>query len=112
MWCNQIFSLINDETVMNVIVCDNYEVANQFARNLYGDKAYAVDTTQYPLGIGYKHIEGKFFTPDGEEVLRNLTADEEANLALNKANDIEAHQTEVELDVDYRLSILELGIAQ
>ena len=110
MWCNQIFSLISNETVENIIVCDNYEVANQLARNIYGDKAYAVDTTQYPLEIGCKHIEGKFYTPDGEEVLRNLTADEEANLALNKTNDIEVHQTEIELNIDYRLSILELGL--
>ena len=37
MWCNQIFSLINDNKIQNTIVCDNYEVANQIARTTYGD---------------------------------------------------------------------------
>lgn len=113
MWCNQIFSLVTNEVIENIIVCDNYENANQIARTLYGEESYAVDTTQYPLGIGYKCVNGVFYTPDGkEEVVRNLTADEEASLALNKANNVETHQAEIELDVDHRLSMLELGIAQ
>ena len=113
MWCNQIFSLVLNQEIKNIIVADNYEDANQVAINTYGAEAYAVDTTQYPLGIGYKHINGAFYKDDGTtEIPRNLTADEEANLALNKANNIENHQTEAELDVDYRLSMIELGLVQ
>ena len=35
MWCNQIFSLINEDKIKNTIVCDNYEVANQIAKITY-----------------------------------------------------------------------------
>ncbi|MDF2950776.1 MAG: hypothetical protein K0S18_359 [Anaerocolumna sp.] len=91
MWVNQIFSLIDsDGTIQNIIVADNYEIANQISRDLYGDGAYAEDTTQYPLGIGCKHINGLFYREDGvTEVPRNLTAEEEANLARIKAEQLE-----------------------
>jgi hypothetical protein len=91
MWCNQIFSLIKDEVVQNIIVCDNYEVANQIARVQYGEDAIAVDTTQYPLSIGCKYIDNIFYEEDGETVVeRNLTADEEAAIAKAKAEALES----------------------
>jgi hypothetical protein len=91
MWCNQIFSLIKGNIVRNIIVCDNYEVANQIARVQYGEDAIAVDTTQYPLSVGYKYIDNIFYEEDGETVVeRNLTADEEASIAKAKAEAMEA----------------------
>lgn len=91
MWCNQIFSLINEDTVQNIIVCDNYETANQIARDYYGDNAIAVDTTQYSLNIGYKYVNGIFYEEDGATVVgRNHTADEEAAIAKAKAESLEA----------------------
>lgn len=111
MWCNQIFSLISDNTIQNIVVCDNYELANEIARIHYGVNAYAVDTTHYPLSIGYKHIDGLFYQEDGiTEVLRNPTADEEARVAIDTANRLEVRQTETELDIDFRLSMIELGL--
>lgn len=111
MWCNQIFSLISDSVVQNIVVCDNYEVANEIARIQYGETAYAVDTTHYPLSIGYKHIDGFFYEEDGvTKVFQNPTADEEAKAALDIATSLEARQVETELDIDFRLSILELGL--
>ncbi|BCJ92601.1 hypothetical protein acsn021_01700 [Anaerocolumna cellulosilytica] len=90
MWCNQIFSLINEQTVQNIVVCDNYEIANQISRIQYGDDSYAVDTTHYPLAIGCFHIDGLFYEPDGKTLIeRNLTADEEANLARIKVEQLE-----------------------
>lgn len=107
MWTNQIFSLIKDQTVENIIVCDNYEVANQIARLQYGEDAIAIDTTQYPLGIGCKHIDGRFYTEDGEkEVLRNPTEAEEI-VNLNSEN---STLTEYIIDLDYRMSLKELGV--
>lgn len=75
MWCNQIFSLINDNKIKNTIVCDNYETANQIARITYGDNAIAVDTTLYPVSIGDDYIDGLFYR-DGEIIKRNLTEEE------------------------------------
>lgn len=81
MWINQIFSLINENEIQNIIVCDNYEVANQIARASYGETAYAVDTTLYPVGIGYKHIDGFFYDTSDNLVEANPTeAEEIANL--------------------------------
>ncbi|WMJ90615.1 hypothetical protein [Anaerocolumna sp. MB42-C2] len=101
MWCNQIFSLINEETIQNIIVCDNYETANQIARVQYGDDAYAVDTTQYPLSIGCKHINNIFYEEDGKtEVCKILTADEEANLAKLKTEELEKKMAEQQDTID------------
>lgn len=79
MWVNQIFSLIDDTgTIQNIIVCDNYEIANQIARMSYENDAYAIDTTQYPVSVGCKHIDGRFYQEDGvTEILRNPTPDEQ-----------------------------------
>jgi hypothetical protein len=90
MWCNQIFSLIKDEVVQNIIVCDNYEVANQIARIQYGEDAVAIDTTHYPLSIGCKYINSIFLDEDGKTIIeRSLTADEEATIAKAKAEALE-----------------------
>ena len=90
MWCNQIFSLIKDNIVRNIIVCDNYEVASQIARTQYGDDAFAVDTTQYPLSIGCKYIDGIFLEEDSKTIIeRSLTANEEAAIAKAKAEELE-----------------------
>ena len=107
MWCNQIFSLICNETVQNIIVCDNYEVANQIARMTYGNDAIAVDTTQYPLSIGDKYIDGIFYSEDGSAVSRTNTAEEDAREAQAKVNAL----ADLQAEIDYRLSRIELGLA-
>lgn len=103
MWCNQIFSLISDNEIKNTIVCDNYEVANQIARSSYGENSIAVDTTLYPVSIGDGYIDGVFYR-DGKEIPRNLTEAERITV-------LENNQTESEIDIDFRLSLLELGLA-
>lgn len=50
MYVKQTFAIIKDEVIKQDIVCDNYELANQLARKVYGDDAIAVDSTQYPIG--------------------------------------------------------------
>ena len=81
MWCNQIFSLINEDKIKNTIACDNYEVANQIAKITYGDNAFAVDTTLYPVNIGDDYINALFYR-DGELIERNPT-EEERIIELN-----------------------------
>lgn len=66
MTVHQVYAQIYDETVQNVIVCDNYELANYLARAVYGDTAFAIDCLQYPCNIGDKYIEGVFYNIDPE----------------------------------------------
>ncbi len=106
MWCNQIFSLISPiediNTIQNIIVCDNYEVANSIARMSYGDEAFAVDTTLTPVQIGNTYTDGLFY--DGENiVLSNPSKEQRIEL-------MEIQQVELAVDVDYRVSLLELGL--
>lgn len=66
MIVHQVFAQIFDETVQNVIVCDNYELANYLARAVYGETAFAVDCLQYQCQMGDKYIEGVFYHVDPE----------------------------------------------
>lgn len=122
MYCNQIFSLISSKsgigTVENIIVADNYEVANQLARNLYGASAYAVDTTLCPVGIGDKHIDGVFYRYDKStgadvEIPYNPTEAQEIAMlkdyAETQAGMIEQITTD-NADLLYEISLLELGL--
>ena len=92
MWCNQIFSQIKNETVENIIVADNYEIANQLARTIYGEGAIAVESTQYPVSIGDKYINGTFYFKDGvTPIPRNKTGEEEAREAKEIAERLQAN---------------------
>ena len=66
MIVHQVFAQIFDETVQNVMVCDNYELANYITRCTYGDTGFAVDCLQYPCGIGDKYHDNKFYRVDKE----------------------------------------------
>ena len=66
MIVHQVYAQIFDNTVQNIIVCDNYEMANHLARCAYGDTAFSVDCLQYPCQIGDKYIEGVFYYIDPE----------------------------------------------
>ena len=68
MIVHQVFAIVHEETVQNIIVCDNYELANQIARGTYGEEAIAVDCLQYPCSIGGKYKDGIFYDLDGNEV--------------------------------------------
>lgn len=81
MIVHQIFAIIDNEEVMNVIVCDDYYMANELAKGSYGPDAIAVDCLQYPCGIGDKYIDGKFYDISGKEIPYLPTQEQEvANL--------------------------------
>ena len=111
MYIKQTFAIIKGETIKQDIVCDNYELANQLARNVYGEDAIAVDSTQYPISEGDKYIDGYFYFKDGvTRVPRNNTGEENAILAVQKAENLEITIAENSVDIDYRLSVIELGL--
>lgn len=81
MWCNQIFSLLALEggttyRIGNIIVADNYEVASKIARNEFGETALAVDTTFYPVSIGFTYCDGTFYNLAGNAVAKSKTDEE------------------------------------
>lgn len=62
MIVHQVYALIDsNETVQNIMVCDNYEEANRIARAVYGVNAFAVDCLQYPCSIGSVYHNGRFW---------------------------------------------------
>ena len=115
MWCNQIFSQIFEGKIQNIIVCDNYEIANYLARCTYGDSAVAVDTTLYPVTIGDLYEEGRFYrvllgeegTPQKQEIQRNLSESEQVRQLMAESETV----TEFMVEQDYRLAIMELGLS-
>ena len=69
MWCTQRFAIIADSTIQNIIVCDNYYVANDIAREAFGENACAIDVSAYAVGIGdtFDSKANKFYR-DEEEI--------------------------------------------
>lgn len=68
MICHTIFAIISECEVKNVVVGE-FEPCNQVARLDYGDEAYAVEVTQYPVQIGDFYEGGVFYREvNGEEV--------------------------------------------
>lgn len=87
MWCNQIFSLLSlvqeateEQSAMykieNIIVADSYEFASKVARTNYGNTALAIDTTLYPVSIGFTYITGNFYDTNNVLVVKNKTEQE------------------------------------
>ena len=111
MYVKQTFAIILGDTIKQDIVCDNYELANQLARSVYGEDAIAVESTQYPISEGDKYIDGYFYFKDGvTRVPRNNTGEENALLAVKKVTDLESDIASDNVDLDYRLSMIELGL--
>ena len=69
MIVHQVFAQIIEGEVKNIIVCDNYDMANWLAKQVYGDEAIAIDCLQYPCAIGDIFRDGKFYRilENGEE---------------------------------------------
>lgn len=110
MIVHQVFAQIFENEVKNVIVCDNYELANWLARATYGSEAFAVDCLQYPCNKGDRYRDGVFYKvlENGtEQVIDYVPTQEQQVQVLN----MEAEQTaEHQMDLDYRLSMTELGL--
>lgn len=111
MYVKQTFALILGDEVKQDIVCTNYELANRLARNIYGENAIAVESTLYPISVGDKCINGYFYFKDGvTRVPRKNTGEENALLAVNKVDSLESDIAIANIDLDYRLSVIELGL--
>lgn len=76
MAVHEVYALVKDETIKSVSVYKNYEIANQLARNIFGDTAIAVRCDYYAVSEGDKYIDGTFYYNDGvTPVIRTITGD-------------------------------------
>jgi len=91
MIVHQVFAQIVGEDIKNIMVCDNYELANQITRNIYGADAFAEECTQYPVSVGDKFLGKQFRFKDGITLVPRMnTAEEDAAQANAKAIALEA----------------------
>ena len=120
MAVHQVYAQISEETVQNIIVCHDYEMANYLTRSCYGNEAFAVDCLQYPCGIGDKYRDGTFYrvSEEGNETPVEYVPTQEQQVALLTERLEEAELTgkvfsdsvtENQLDTDLRVTMLEIG---
>jgi hypothetical protein len=64
MIVHQVYAQICDKEIKNVIVCDNYDMANWLTRASYGERAFAVDCLQYSCQAKDKYRDGIFYRVD------------------------------------------------
>lgn len=112
MIVHQVFAHVCDKEIKNIIVCDNYEMANWLARGAYGNEAFAVDCLQYSCGIGDRYHDGTFWRVDeaGNEVEIPYipTLEQQVSSLATMQDDI----TETLVDLDYRQTASELGLTE
>ena len=110
MFYHQVYAIIKDSIVKNIIVCKNYEIANIIARNTYGNDAIAIDCTHWNCAINDRYENNKFYDKDGNE--RVYIGDEIENINKLKVENEQLKQqtsedNETILDHEFRLMELE-----
>lgn len=75
MYQTTTFAMIVDGAVVNNIVVANQEEADNLT-HVYGKNTIAVESTLYPIGIGFTYQAGKFIDSNGKEVPRRATTEE------------------------------------
>ena len=85
MIAHEVFAMIYDRTIQNVVV-GHHEETNWVARCVYGDDAFAVDCTQYPCEIGDKYIDGVFYKADGITPIEYIPPHEQQVKQLQREN--------------------------
>nr|DAL84458.1 MAG TPA: hypothetical protein [Caudoviricetes sp.] len=78
----RVFAQIQDSIIKNVIVADDYELANMLARMTYGNDAIAVEITDIPARIGDKYYEGNFWRVNEDKTETRIEAKPSAEAEL------------------------------
>lgn len=84
-----IFAQIFDGKIQNIIICDEYVMANELSKMCYGDEGFAVDVEQYPVAIGDEYRDGFFYRKfeDGtERQIEYVPTERQAITALEEYN--------------------------
>lgn len=83
MLVHQIYAIIKKETIDNIIVCENYTIANDLAK-MIDKESIAVDVTYYPVRIGDKYVEGLFRDKNNNEIINAMPTEKESINILKK----------------------------
>lgn len=86
---HNVYAYIANGEVQNVVICEDYATADYLAKTIYGPDAFAVECTQYRVGIGDKYHDGRFWSvnPDtGEETEIPYTPTTEQQVSNNTRN--------------------------
>ena len=94
-----VYAQIKENKVKNIMVCDNYELANNQTRLVYGDDAVAVNCTNYRVHIGYQYKDGSFLDDKGEIVEREKTFEEEILSITKKVDNLYAALDDLSITV-------------
>lgn len=106
MLVHQIYAIIKNNVIDNIIVCENYTVANDLAK-MIDKESFAVDVTYYPVRIGDKYVEGLFRDKNNNEIINAMPTEKESINIIKEEN---LKKDELILDNAYRVAILELSI--
>lgn len=112
MVVHQIFAQILDSKIENLILAETYGIADQITKVQYGETAFVVDATQYPISPGYQYIDSEFIDLNGNVVKRTNTAEEDARYAHVIAKELQeqiAEQDELLLETNINLLLLQNG---
>jgi len=84
MIVHEIFAQVIKGRIENIVICENYPMADHLAKCIYGPEAYAVDCLQYRCMIGDLHHDNTFWRIDeetGEEVALEYIPTQEQQVA-------------------------------
>ena len=110
MIVHQTYALIHNNEVLNIIVSEDYEMANFIARATYGSSSFAVDCLQYHCCSGDSYIDGTFYhtKENGENTPVEYVPTEAQAIEMLTSEMTVMNEYLVELD--YQTAILSLGL--
>jgi len=94
MVVHEIYALIHEETVKNVIVGD-YTTCNFIAHATFDDTAFAMEVTQYPVQEGDKYEESEFrrYAEDGTYTVIEYQPTDSQEISTLKSENAELTST-------------------
>ena len=102
------YAVVLNGEIVNMIVADNFHVANDCARVVSND-AQAVECSLYKCSIGDYYKDGRFYFKDGVTEIPRESTPEESIAALNEQTaEIETQN----LEILYQVCLLQLGISE
>ena len=84
MIVHEVFAQIVEGEVKNIMVCENYPMADYLTKCIYGNEAFAVDCLQYKCTVGDKYHDSCFWRVDpdtGEETQVEYVPTQEQQVA-------------------------------
>lgn len=116
MIVHTIFAIIADGVIKNVSVGE-YEITNFIAKASFGQDAFAVEVTQYPVQEGDLYKEGRFYrvnleTKEETEILPLPTEKDEINRLSADSTDLQQSTAQNTANIEYiaMMSNVDLGV--